>query len=296
MSSFFPLCLILLTNAAMAQSPRQAVDRALTYLSNEVPEWKKENGCFSCHNNGDAARALMRGGKIRALESTLDFLGTPASWERQQAAAEFRDQKLALVQFSFALADATRQGIVKNLTALREAARMLKQNQAADGAWRLDQEAGIGSPATYGTALSTYAAIRVLSQAGGADAEIARARQWLQTQKPVATPDLAAQILTFDNAASPAVETLLKMQTSDGGWGPYRATSAEAFDTALAILALGRFPQARSAVDRGVTWLVKNQLENGGWPATTRPSGNISYAQHISTTGWATLALLSRLE
>ena len=33
--------------------------RAIEFLSREVPAWPAENQCFSCHNNGDAARALF---------------------------------------------------------------------------------------------------------------------------------------------------------------------------------------------------------------------------------------------
>src|SRR5688572_462950 len=32
--------------------------RAVEFLKREVPAWSRDNGCFSCHNNGDAARAL----------------------------------------------------------------------------------------------------------------------------------------------------------------------------------------------------------------------------------------------
>jgi hypothetical protein len=44
---------------------------------------------------------------------------------------------------------------------------------------------------------------------------------------------------------------------------------------------------------RGRAFLVSLQEEDGGWPATTRPPGAESYAQRLSTTGWATLALLA---
>jgi hypothetical protein len=43
---------------------------------------------------------------------------------------------------------------------------------------------------------------------------------------------------------------------------------------------------------QGRAYLIRAQLPAGGWPETTRPSGFQSYAQHISTSGWATLALL----
>ncbi|MEX0713581.1 MAG: hypothetical protein WD278_14585 [Pirellulales bacterium] len=38
---------------------------------------------------------------------------------------------------------------------------------------------------------------------------------------------------------------------------------------------------------------MDQQLEDGSWPETTRPAGGQSYAQRISTTAWATIALLA---
>ena len=41
--------------AAVPDTPE---GRAVRYLAGEVPKWPVNNKCFSCHNNGDAARAL----------------------------------------------------------------------------------------------------------------------------------------------------------------------------------------------------------------------------------------------
>lgn len=46
-------------------------------------------------------------------------------------------------------------------------------------------------------------------------------------------------------------------------------------------------------IQRGRTFLITTQQSDGSWSATTRPSGGQSYAQQMSTTGWATLALLA---
>ena len=41
-----------------AEPPAIAEAKAVAFLSAEVPRWSRENHCYSCHNNGDAARAL----------------------------------------------------------------------------------------------------------------------------------------------------------------------------------------------------------------------------------------------
>jgi squalene cyclase len=90
-----------------------------------------------------------------------------------------------------------------------------------------------------------------------------------------------------------SLELLLAAQTGDGGWGPYKGSAPEAFDTALALLALASAGASqRDAIARGRAYLARTQLDEGGWKETTRPPGYQSYAQHMSTTGWATLALL----
>jgi hypothetical protein len=45
-------------------------------------------------------------------------------------------------------------------------------------------------------------------------------------------------------------------------------------------------------IQRGRRYLLKMQDDDGLWTETTRPSGAESYAQRLSTSGWATLALL----
>jgi hypothetical protein len=285
-----------------------ALERALSYLSAEVPAWKPANGCYSCHNNGDAARALMQARRLGkqvpddAVRDSLAWLAQPGKWDHQQTDAAFRDKKLSRIQFSLALAEAFEAGAIDNRAAIAEAAAELAGMQSADGSWPLDQEAATGSPATYGTSLATYAALRALATASRERfrAPIDRALAWLEKLTPKSTPDMAAIAMGLrlgrpERAAGTVrqmVARLLEAQTRDGGWGPYRGAPAEVFDTALALLVLTETGQNQEAVLQGAAWLKSTQLSNGGWPATTRPSGGVSYAQHISTSGWATLALL----
>jgi hypothetical protein len=43
---------------------------------------------------------------------------------------------------------------------------------------------------------------------------------------------------------------------------------------------------------QGRSFLIAQQREDGSWTETTRPAGDVSYAQRIATSGWALLALL----
>jgi squalene cyclase len=91
------------------------------------------------------------------------------------------------------------------------------------------------------------------------------------------------------------LDLLLRAQSSGGGWGPYPQSPAEAFDTAVAVLGLQKLNEpdrTGKAIARGRDFLIARQQPYGGWQETTRPPGSQSYAQHISTTAWATLALI----
>src|SRR5579864_4547930 len=108
-----------------AQAQERATLRAVDYLAREVPRWSKENGCFSCHNNGDGARALyvaeQAGYRVpkSALADTTRWLGAPGDWDRDRASPAFGDKKLARIQFAAALAQAYDAGIVRDRAALR---------------------------------------------------------------------------------------------------------------------------------------------------------------------------------
>src|SRR5438128_8878060 len=89
-----------------------AESRALAYLAQEVPHWARKNKCYSCHNNGDAARALYTAVQLsypmppKALADTSRWLERPGQWDHNGGEGPFSDKKLACVQFAAALVDA----------------------------------------------------------------------------------------------------------------------------------------------------------------------------------------------
>ena len=325
-----PVLALLLTLAfsSSAAEPKQPKpeQRAVAYLSKEVPAWSRENHCFSCHNNGDAARALFAAKRLSfsiqngVLDDTAAWLARPLAWDSNRGEPGFSDKKLARIQFAAALGDALDTGLIGDKQALIEAAEMLVPDQAEDGSWQVDAGNSLGSPATYGPALATRMARRTLLHAqrlAGNDRfrrPLSRAAEWLLSSPVKSVIGAAALILAHSDSevlagSKPAVheklraafETIAAAQTSDGGWGPYKNSPPEPFDTALALLSLAEFRGMQDGANkrrigdliaRGRAFLIKTQLPAGGWPETTRPPGMTSYAQHISTSGWATLALL----
>jgi squalene-hopene/tetraprenyl-beta-curcumene cyclase len=85
---------------------------------------------------------------------------------------------------------------------------------------------------------------------------------------------------------------LLAERATEGHWEGHLSSSA--LSTATSVAALGLWARAtpehtdadRRLVERGITWLVEHQNEDGGWGDTDRSVSNIS----TTALGWAALA------
>lgn len=297
-----------------------AIGKGVGYLKVEVPKWKAEHPCYSCHNNGDATRALLVAGAKgydigTALDDTLAFLKQPSKWDQNKAPSGFDDKALARVQFASALAVAERHGKAAS-TDLDAAAKLLVADQQADGSWQLDQSQSLGSPATYGTLIATWSARTTLISSGMQrdNFTIVQADKWVRGLTPENVLDASATVLALELASDVMAENLRRTclsilrngQSAAGGWGPYVTAAPQVFDTAMAVLALSsleveprlarsayRVEELKEAIGNGKKYLVSQQRPDGSWPETTRPANQESYAQRISTTAWAMLALLT---
>jgi hypothetical protein len=321
-SFIWVLAVLLFSIGVSAQDPNKtAITRGVGYLVKEVPKWKAEHPCYSCHNNGDATRALLVAGSKgyeigTALDDTLAFLKQPAKWDQNKAPGGFDDKVLARVQFASALAVAERFGKAAS-TDLEAAAKLLVADQKPDGSWQLDQSQSLGSPATYGDIIATWSARSTLIASGIQPDffSIVQADRWIRGLAPENVLDAAATILALDLSSDVMAENLRRnclsilrqgQSAETGGWGPYVTAAPQVFDTAMAVLALSsleveprlarsayRAEELKEAIANGKKYLVAQQRPDGSWPETTRPANQESYAQRISTTSWAMLALLA---
>lgn len=275
-----------------------AITRGVGYLVKEAPK-----------GNGDATRALLvansKGYDIgTSLDATLAFLKQPSKWEQNK------------VPLANALAVAERFGKAAS-TDLEAAAKLLVADQRADGSWQLDPSQSPDAPVTYGEILATWSARSTLIASGIQPDffSVVQADRWIRGLAPENVLDAASTVLALELSSDVMAENLRRNclsilrqgQSADtGGWGPYVTAAPQAFDTAMAVLALSaldveprlarsayRPEQLKEAIASGKKYLVSQQKPDGSWPETTRPANQESYAQRISTTGWAMLALLA---
>jgi hypothetical protein len=305
---------------AQSQSAAQAAEvRAVAYLSAEVPRWRREHPCYSCHNNGDGTRALVaasaRGHAVDdAISETMAWIAMPERWDSNPLRGGSEDLPLARIQFASALASMVAVGRATP-DALDRAAALLPIHQKDDGSWRLSDSHILGGATFYGTSLATAMARRILARVknDALQGPLAKAGAWLRAADPAAVLDASAVLLglelDLDSAAvtqrRKALDVLKRGQGPDGGWGPYITSQSEPFDTALAVLALAGVrnvsglsvaPYADRDLDEAIAraraYLVGTQNSDGSWTETTRPPNGESYAQRISTSAWSLLALL----
>ncbi len=286
--------------------------RALDYLAREVPRWAEKNKCYSCHNNGDAARTLYLAQRLgwkvpqEALADTTGWLKQPQRWDENKADPAYNDKHLARLQFAVALHEAVAAGVVEDRKGFLKAAEILSTSQQKDGAWQIGAEGTVGGSVTYGPVLATGLARNVLEAADPVrfGPAIERSQRWLMTVEVKTVLDAAAVLLTLSEQ-KPTTEltarrkrclTLLKEGQFDrGGWGPFLNSPPEPFDTAVVLLALVPLKddvEVQAMIAKGRAYLIATQRWDGSWPETTRPAGAESYAQRVSTTAWAARALL----
>jgi hypothetical protein len=301
------MVLFLISGRSFAAEPTPE-QRAVAFLTREVPAWPVENKCFSCHNSGVAAgtlySALRQGYTVpdKALADTTDYLSHPDRWVSKDKS---EPPILMRVQFGAALVEALDAGIVKERQALLDAAKLIAAEQRKDGSWRVDAYGSSGSPTTLGTALTTHLARRVLLTADAKKyaEQLAKTDKWLRQAEVDSVLDAASLLLALDGEDDAAklqrgrcLDLLRKSQDRKGGWGPTAKAASEPFDTALALLALMRLSGedgVKVMLKRGREALLAMQEKEGNWPETTRPAGEVSYAQRIATSAWATRALLA---
>jgi hypothetical protein len=101
-----------------------------------------------------------------------------------------------------------------------------------------------------------------------------RARKWLWTVKAENQEERVYQLLGLAWAGEspkrlrPLANALLAEQRPDGGWAQLQALNSDAYATGLAVYALrvgADLPMTQPEIQRGLRYLLNNQLADGTW-------------------------------
>jgi hypothetical protein len=303
---------------AAATSPRAAVARSVPLLQRTDETFLRKSGCVSCHNNSltaltvatarqkglafDAPRAKQSVAKIAAFieswrERALQNIGIPGD-------ADTVSYILLGLAAENHPADAATDAM----------AQFLKVKQLPDGHWVIlahrppIESSDIEVTAMSMRALQTYAP---RTQRASYDHAVERAATWLKSAKTRSAEDRAFHLLGLHWARADrrlvraAARAIVAEQRPDGGWAQLPTLDSDAYATGQALVALaesGAVPFGDRAFQRGVQFLLRNQLPDGSWFVRTRaipiqpqfdadfPHGKDGWIS-AAATNWATRAL-----
>src|SRR5262252_1970798 len=195
----------------------------------------------------------------------------------------------------------------------------LSIHQSPDGAWRNNSYRPPEEYSPFTTTAVVVRAIKLYPIPGRREEfenRVSNAKRWLLSAKAYSVEERAMQLNGLADAGAsaseraPFVKALKAAQNSDGSWSQLPGIPSEAYATGEALYALhvsGDVPTRDPVYQKGVQWLLRNQLDDGSWfvptlavpvqPHTFESGFPHGWNQFASEAGssWATIALLFTL-
>lgn len=294
---------------------QSAVARAVPRLQRADINFLKQSGCVSCHNESLTQMTL----------STVRKAGLEV--DEQMAKQEVN----GVAQFFELWRDRLYQGnapggVAYTLVGLHAeqypadlitdaVARYITMKQFGDGHWGYGC-GGSRAPLCGGEISNTALSMRALqfytpaTQRAEYEKLIQKAARWLLDAPARTNEDRTFKAFGLawsgadKSAVQKAMKELLATQHADGGWSDIPTMNSTAYATGEAMMALydAGLPVSDAAYQRGVTYLLSTQLEDGSWYVKThsqavQPYFDVGFPNGVdqwisaSGTSWATMAL-----
>lgn len=315
------LGIAMLSCAAADEVPiRAAIAKSLPLIeSSSKIAIEERSNCFTCHHTGlpvmTIVTARTRGFQIDAtnLQTQLDFTARFLAKGRenylqgkgQGGHAFTAGSALWTLKLGSRPADAAIEAVVHYLAGHQKDLHHWKPPSI-----RPPSEESPFSATFF--ALEGIHAYHTVPQRAACEARTASARQWLEKTPPQTTEDRVFRLWALHAAQSDthaAAQDLLHTQREDGGWSQLENMTSDAYATGTALVALHRIGSVTAndpAYQRGLRWLLQNQLPDGSWHVVSRAKPFQKYFesgyphgkdQFISITAacWSTTALLLAL-
>jgi ankyrin repeat protein len=308
--------------ATKPRATRDAVVAALGRLQPIGPVLYEQRQCISCHHQTLPAIAMklaaVRGLAVDAAAMGHPITSTLAVWKgRREGLMVGREIGGGANELTYGLLMFAESGFAPDATTDVAVANLLSL-QRADGSWVfLDtrppqaDNSRIHFTAMAIRGLDVYAPPGLRQEVR---TRMARAREFLRAAVPASTQDEAFKLMGLVWSRVPASEVtaqarrVLALQRQDGGWAQLATMAPDAYATGEALFALhasGASP-ASSAYQKGVTYLLRTQLQDGTWFVRSRAFGFQPYFESgfphgpdqfisASATAWAVMALAHTL-
>jgi ankyrin repeat protein len=309
--------------AAGTPDARAAVEKILPLLEMSGEPVFRSRGCVSCHNNSLPQLAVALAGKkgfaINRQQANKELEFAVATdrpyFESMRVGSTIGggSDTLGYTLMGMAAAGYPADALTDSHI------HYLSINQLSDGSWRTTS---YRPPEEYGPFATTAVALRAirLYPIPGRREEFKqrfeRAKKWLLSAKAVSEEERAMQLNGLADAGataaerSPFVQSLKAAQNHDGSWSLLPGYPGEAYATGEALYALhvsGELSTNDPVYEKGVRWLLGNQLDDASWFMPTRavpvqphtfesgfPHGWHQFASD-GASSWATMALLFTL-
>lgn len=301
---------------------RAAVEMALPLLEKGAVGHREHRECFSCHNQGVPIVALTmaraRGFKINEeeLEKQLAFITTFLKTNREKfLQGKGTGGQVDTAGYALLALEAGGQKPDETTAAVTEYLLLFQRD--ADH-WKNSSDR---PPSEGGEFTTNYLGLRGLQTFGTPEqqeriaARHEQIRTWLAQATPNSTEDRVFRIrsmklLTFTaEELAAAAKELLSLQRDDGGWNQLPEMESDPYATATALVALrdAGVDTSDAAYQRGLSYLLKTQQDDGSWHVKSRSKPFQTYFetgfphgkdQFISAaaSGWAATALVLVLE
>ncbi|MCC6419411.1 MAG: terpene cyclase/mutase family protein [Gemmataceae bacterium] len=299
-----------------------SLGKAAAFLDHQNRTWTQTRKCGTCHTNYPylIARGQL-GGDLAALQEVRGFFEKRiANWDSGKKEDKPRwDTEVVATAATLAIQDSLAIGKLHPLT--HKALDRMWTLQRADGGWNWLKCAWppMEHDDYYGV---VYAAIGVglapdnYAQTEKAKAGIEKLRRYLnfRTNPPPSLHHKAMLLwaslkldgLMSDKLRKSTMTELLALQKSDGGWslpslGDWighnelpndRNAPSDGYATGLVIYILRQagMPAESDSIQKGVTWLRRNQRESGRWFTRSMNTDRNHFISHAGT-AFAVLAL-----
>ncbi|PYR35871.1 MAG: hypothetical protein DMF90_12140 [Acidobacteria bacterium] len=305
---------------AQPRSPRDAIERAVARLQPIGPVFNERTNCISCHDQSLPAVAVKlasdRGVPVNHELAAHPTRATLAVWgptRERLLLGSCQSDGAFIENTTYGLFGLAEEGVVPN-PVTDAVALCLAGLQHADGTWKVrDPRPPLGDPSPLSYAALAVRGLLTYTPPGKkaeVQSTIARTLAFVRQAAPGDSQDQVFKVLALKWAGAPSgevtreAERLRALQRPDGGWSQLPTMASDAYATGQALYALKAAGVAVTSAtyQKGTTYLLRTQLEDGTWFVRSRAFGFQPYFdagfphgtdQFISAaaTSWAAIAL-----